>query len=185
MAMDPLESNARVNRVYAGGCGGHVVELSCGHTQEYEASPPRMGQDISCPVCREHRRREGAKNAEELVAEMASAQMSAAAAVRRLQRVVDRAQPEIRFHELRLQANQKIMRLMLAMSALVDIAGEQRNVFWEHGLVSREQYDALAWEFQQIGIPAGVDKLKWTDRSQSKKALLEILEDYRKEQGGR
>jgi hypothetical protein len=123
------------------------------------------------------------KSPEELLAELEAARIAAGTAIGQLERAFERIQGEMRKHELRLDANQRTMRLMIALSALVDEAGEKREVFWEHGLVSREQYDALAREFNQIGIPARLDGCKWTHQRQAKEALLDILREYRKVHG--
>jgi hypothetical protein len=115
----------------------------------------------------------------DLIAELEAAHASADVAIERLQQLLRNAEYEILVHKLRLAANQRTMRLLIALSALIDEAGEGREVFWERGLVSREQYDALVWEFQQIGKPAPLDGCEWTERHQAKKALLEIVREYR------
>ena len=162
----------KVERTTPNGCGGIEVYLSCGHMLTYHNSPPMEGDNTPCPLC-------DASGDGASLAELEAARIAAGTAIGRLERAFERIQGEMRKHELRLDANQRTMRLMIALSTLIDEAGEKREVFWEHGLVSREQYDALAREFNQIGIPARLSGCKWTERGQSKEALLEILREYR------
>lgn len=121
----------------------------------------------------------GKRDPGELLRELSTACVDANGVIERMQRLVQVVQCEIRAHELRVQANQGAMRLMIALSALVDEAGEKRDIFWGHGLVSREEYDALVWEFRRVGLPARLDGCKWGERDQAKKALLDIVREYR------
>jgi len=80
-------------------------------------------------------------------------------------------------YKVRVEATQRTYRLLIAMSQLVDVT--DREAVWAKGLVSREQYDAISWEFHRIENLTFGDQLKWRNRHQYSQAIMEIMEDYR------
>lgn len=76
-----------------------------------------------------------------------------------------------------IETTQRIYRLAIAVFQLFDVTDVDE--IWSRGLVSRERYDALSWEFHSIYNRTFYNENKWKSKDQHREAMKEIMDDYR------
>lgn len=80
-------------------------------------------------------------------------------------------------YETAVQVVQKIHRLSIAVFQLFDVTDVDE--IWSRGLISRERYAALSWEFHTIYNLTFYKQLKWRNKDQYREAMMEIMDEYR------
>ena len=80
-------------------------------------------------------------------------------------------------YKTRVESTQRVHRLSIALFQLFDVTDVDE--IWSRGLISRDRYDALSWEFNRINDLTFSDRPKWNDKNQYGVAMRDIMNEYR------
>lgn len=123
------------------------------------------------------------KSAEKLVNKLEQSLKPVSVIVAKTIKPLDKKLKELRDcideYKIKVETTQRVYRLAIAVFQLFDVTDV--DDIWSRGLVSREKYDALSWEFNSIYKLT--NKNKWRSKEQHKEAVNEIMNEYRETVG--
>ena len=121
------------------------------------------------------------KSAEKLVNKLEQSLETVSVIVAKTIKPLDKKLKELRDcineYKTTVENTQRIHRLSIAVFQLFDVTDVDE--IWSRGLVSRERYDALSWEFHSIYNLTFYNQGKWKSKDQHREAMNEIMNDYR------